>query len=156
MRILLNIGTKLVTKDIIETATVSDLENMIVSQEGLEAGEFMLALEGEELESTLSLVESGVETGSVLDLAHVVDGGKKKKKKKKYSTPKKTKHRHKNVKLRILTYYNVESDGSVKRAKKPSPFSSTSQTGRITYLANHKDGRFYCGKAERSFIPKRS
>ena len=148
MHILLNIGTKVVTKEITESTTYSDLENMIVASEGLEMGEFVIAMQGEEINSECTLFEAGVEAGSTLELGHVVEGGKKKKKRKQYKTPKKNSHRHVNVKLRILTYYNVEGDGQVSRTKLQSPF--TKGSGRVTYMAHHKDGRYYCGKSHRA------
>jgi len=145
MKILLNIGTQVITKDVSETISYKDLEAMIAQEEGLELGEFLIAQNGEELDSELLLAECGVESGSILDLALVSEGGKKKKKKKVYKTPKKAHHRHKNVKLRILGYYKVDGE-TVERAKKVSPY--TEKKGVVTYMAEHKvGGRFYCGKS---------
>lgn len=44
-------------------------------------------------------------------LAEIVGG--KKKKKKVFTTPKRKKHIHKNVKLRALSYFSVNKDGTV-------------------------------------------
>jgi small subunit ribosomal protein S27Ae len=44
-------------------------------------------------------------------LAEIAGG--KKKKKKVFTTPKRKKHIHKNVKLRALSYFSVNKDGTV-------------------------------------------
>ena len=44
-------------------------------------------------------------------LAEIAGG--KKKKKKVFTTPKRKKHIHKNVKLRALSYFAIAKDGSV-------------------------------------------
>lgn len=137
MRILINTNNKVVTKEISENTTVSDIEAFVAAQ-GFELGSFALTNQGSELSDLSNLQE-----GSQIDLALVVDGGKKKKKKKVYKTAKKNKHIHTNTKLKILTYYLVGSDGSVERTKKVSPYSPT---GRVCYMATHKD-RKYCGRS---------
>ena len=48
-------------------------------------------------------------------------GGAKKRKKKTYNTPKKIKHKRKKVKMAILKYYKVESDGKIKRLRRECP-----------------------------------
>ena len=59
-------------------------------------------LEESSLISNLMTVEANTE----------ILGGKKKKK-KVFTTPKRKKHIHKNVKLRALNYFSVNKDGSV-------------------------------------------
>ena len=48
-------------------------------------------------------------------------GMAKKRKKKVYTTPKKIKHKRKKVKMSILKYYKVESDGKIKRLRRECP-----------------------------------
>ena len=48
-------------------------------------------------------------------------GGAKKRKKKTYTKPKKIKHKRKKVKMSILKYYKVESDGKIKRLRRECP-----------------------------------
>jgi small subunit ribosomal protein S27Ae len=48
-------------------------------------------------------------------------GGAKKRKKKTYNTPKKIKHKRKKVKMAILKYYKVDSDGKIKRLRRECP-----------------------------------
>jgi ubiquitin-small subunit ribosomal protein S27Ae len=65
-----------------------------------------------------------------------------------YTKPKKIKHKHKNVKLRVLKYYKVEDSGKVTRTRKQCP-SDTCGAG--IFMATHKD-RVHCGKCNLTFI----
>ena len=75
-------------------------------------------------------------------------------------TPKKIKHKRKKVKMSILKYYKVESDGKIKRLRRECPsaecgagiFVRILSIAGILMVANdpfqmafHKD-RQYCGK----------
>ena len=73
-----------------------------------------------------------------------VGGGKKKggKKRKAYTTPKKSKHKHQNVKLAVLNYYALK-DGKVEKVKKLCENESCKNQG--IFMANHWN-RFYCGR----------
>ena len=48
-------------------------------------------------------------------------GGAKKRKKKTYNTPKKIKHKRKKVKMPILKYYKVDSNGKIQRLRRECP-----------------------------------
>lgn len=61
-----------------------------------------------------------------------------------HSTPKKIKHKHKPVKLAILKYYKVDSDGKIKRLRRECPNETC---GAGVFMAAHKD-RQYCGQSE--------
>ncbi|GAA5879749.1 hypothetical protein JCM16303_004160 [Sporobolomyces ruberrimus] len=65
----------------------------------------------------------------------------KKRKKKTYTTPKKIKHKRKPVKMAILKYYRVDSDGKIKRLRRECPAESC---GAGVFMASHHD-RQYCG-----------
>merc|ERR1711939_509449 len=69
-------------------------------------------------------------------------GGAKKRKKKTYTTPKKIKHVRKKVKMSILKYYKVDSDGKIKRLRRECPNSTC---GAGVFMAWHAD-RQYCGR----------
>lgn len=73
----------------------------------------------------------------------LVGGGKKRggKKRKAYSTPKKNKHKHKNVKLQALSYYAFNKD-QVERVKKLC--TQDTCNGKGIFMANHWN-RYYCG-----------
>ena len=137
MRILINTNDRVVAREITQESTISELE-MFVAAQGFELGSFALTSQGVELSSL-----AGLQEGSQIDLALLVDGGKKKKKKKIYKTPKKNKHVHTNTKLKILTYYNVGNDGTVERTKMVSPYSPV---GKVCYMAKHAN-RHYCGRS---------
>jgi len=59
-----------------------------------------------------------------------------------YTTPKKIKHKRKPVKMAILKYYRVDSDGKIKRLRRECPADSC---GPSVMMAQHAD-RQYCGK----------
>jgi small subunit ribosomal protein S27Ae len=80
-----------------------------------------------------------------------VEGGKKKKKKKVFTTPKTKKHIHKNVKLRALSYFTINKDGSVSTVKKLC--ESKECAGKGIFMANHKN-RVYCGNCHITMIKK--
>ena len=66
----------------------------------------------------------------------LVGGGKKRggKKRKAYATPKKNKHKHKNVKLQALSYYAFNKD-QVERVKKLCTQDTCKDKG--IFMANH-------------------
>lgn len=86
---------------------------------------------------------------SVNALAEIAGG--KKKKKKVYTTPKRKKHIHKNVKLRALNYFSVNKDGSVQKVKRLCEMKECK--GRGIFMASHKN-RFYCGNCHTTMIKK--
>ena len=59
-----------------------------------------------------------------------------------YTTPKKIKHVRKKVKMAVLKYYKVDSDGKIKRLRRECP---TETCGAGVFMAWHND-RQYCGK----------
>ena len=73
----------------------------------------------------------------------VLGGGKKKgtKKRKPKTTPKKNKHRHKNEKLHVLTYYALKN-GKAEKVKKLCENEACKNKG--IFMANHWN-RYYCG-----------
>lgn len=73
----------------------------------------------------------------------LIGGGKKRggKKRKAYTTPKKNKHKHKNVKLQALSYYAFNKD-QVERVKKLCTQDTCRDKG--IFMANHWN-RYYCG-----------
>jgi len=73
-------------------------------------------------------------------------GGGKKRKKKVYTKPKKIKHKHVTVKLKVLEYYNVDENGKLVRLKKDCP-----NCGAGVRFAVHQD-RYTCGKCSKTFM----
>ena len=56
----------------------------------------------------------------------------------------KIKHKRKKVKMAVLKYYRVDSDGKIKRLRRECP---TAECGAGVFMAAHAD-RQYCGKCE--------
>jgi len=69
----------------------------------------------------------------------------KKGKKKAYTTKKKNHHKHKNVKLAVLKFYNIDAGGHITPARKMCP-----TCGVGIFMAKHFD-RLYCGKCGTTF-----
>jgi len=92
------------------------------------------------LESLVALENNA----TVFACADLLGGGKKKggKKRKAYATPKKNKHKHKNVKLQALSYYAFNKD-QVEKVKKLCTQDTCRDKG--IFMANHWN-RYYCGR----------
>merc|ERR1712062_126715 len=75
-------------------------------------------------------------------------GGAKKRKKKNYTTPKKIKHKHEEVKLAVLKYYKVDDNGKINRLRRDCP---AEECGAGIFMAAHND-RQYCGKCGLTYV----
>lgn len=103
---------------------------------------------GKQLAADEPLSAAGVEEAATLEVLGRLLGGGKKRKKKTYTKPKKNKHQHKNVKLRVLKYYKVEDSGKVQRTRRMCP---AEECGAGIFMATHKD-RVHCGKCNLTYL----
>ena len=82
---------------------------------------------------------------AVLDQFEEDDGGKKKKRKKKnFVSKKRVPHTRKKEKLKILKLFKIGKDGSVEPTREECPQC------KGCFLAQHKDGRKYCGNCHKT------
>jgi ribosomal protein S27AE len=82
----------------------------------------------------------------------LLGGGKKKRKKKIAVVPPEKRHRHKNVPLAMLKYYDVnEHTGEVKTLRATCPAEIC---GTGVFMAYHSvNQRHHCGKCGLSYLP---
>ncbi|PXF42649.1 Ubiquitin-40S ribosomal protein S27a [Gracilariopsis chorda] len=123
-------------------SAASRLENLPVADLRLTHASRDLPLQEQSLE------EFGIADGAnVFALARLRGGGKKRKK-KTYTKPKKIKHKHKTVKLAVLNYYKISSDGKIERLRRECPADTC---GAGVFMAQHHD-RVYCGKCSLTYV----
>lgn len=101
---------------------------------------------GRQLADAARLLDAGVADDSQLYILMRLLGGAKKRKKKTYTKPKKLKHKHKKVAMRVLKFYKVDDSGKVQRLRKVCP-----DCGPGIFMATHFN-RVYCGKCHTTLV----
>ena len=128
------------TMNVAECDTISSLKAKISEQEGIPADSIVLISGLSQLEDANTFDEYELKNEATITMTLRLCGGKKKKKKKVYTKPKKIPHKHENIRMRVLSYFNVDKNGKIEKLKQESPEHAG------CYLADHKD-RMHCGKS---------
>lgn len=145
MNIFLNINGEIRCINLQAGLRIQDLIEQIKEEFNIEL-DLSIYSSSEKL-SMHSLVQENIISYNVL--VDVMGG--KKKKKKQFTTPKRKKHIHKNIKLRALSYFSVNKDGTVSKVKRLC--ESRECKGKGIFMANHKN-RVYCGNCHITLVKK--
>jgi len=124
--------------------TIYGIKSMIFESSGIDVDLQKLVWSGICLDNDKTVLDYEIPEDSTLHLSLGLMGGKKGKK-KVYTTKKKNHHKHKNVKLAVLKFYNIDAGGHITPARKMCP-----TCGVGIFMAKHFD-RLYCGKCGTTF-----
>merc|ERR1711887_98484 len=127
---------------------IEDVKDQIEKKQNISSSEQRLLYSGKQLENGMRISDYDIQEEATIDLAATLLGGAKKRKKKNYTTPKKTKHKHRKVKLGVLKYYKVDDNGKITRQRRECPGEDC---GAGVFMANHFD-RQYCGRCHLTFV----
>ena len=128
------------TMTVDENDTISSIKDKINEKEGIPAESIVLICGLSQLDNDMTVFDCELQNESTVTMTLRLCGGKKKKKRKAHTTPKKIPHKHENIRMRLLNYFEVD-----KKTEKITKLKQESPEQAGCYLADHRD-RMHCGK----------